>query len=381
MGIFNLLFKKKKEKITSSDSVSIEQNDKLHFNNKAKKEDEEDTYSRRFKLDSNEISLTELNKRITKLYKESGFDQAKNLFEMFWSQNQNSLLLIDTHRYVNNFVNILKKEKYSSDEIVSFINEKISKYPESNEYSYVLQKAKMLKKFDLKKSLEYLKAKNDSEETQISNRELFVEAIYLESEYLLKNKNYEFAFRNLRRTSMVIPHFDQFTYLRWSARISNLSGKICFEENKPKYDSYLFYEISSYLIDVLVQISSFPQSFNFYRWKSEYKTSNWPYGDDKYFDKALDSLNMLNSKNELINELKEFAYFKLPELYGIPKKYDSYDKIEKATDLDSEEYIGWHELSKISEKLSAKFADKEVIAIHTFVQNLTKIYYDKNNQT
>lgn len=370
-----------KEKETVSVSVTIEQNDKLHISGKAKKENEEDTYSRRFKLDSNEISITELNKRIAKLYKESGFDQAKNLFEKFWSQNQKSLFLIDAHRYINNFVNILKKEKCSSDEISSFINERISNYSGSNEYSYVLQKAKMLKKFDLKKSLYYLKAKNDSEETKISNRELFVEAIYLESEYLLMNKNYESAFRNLRRTSMVIPHFDKFNYLRWSARISNLNGKICFEENKPKYDSYLFYEISSYLLEVLVQISFFPQSFNFYRWKSEHKTSNWPYGKDKNFDKALDSLNMLNSKNELINELKEFAYFKLPELYGIPKKYDSYDKIKKATDLDSEEYIGWHELYKISENLTAKFADKEVMAIHTFVQDLTKKYYDKNKQS
>lgn len=373
MGLFSFFFKnKKKSKSYSKPRTIVEVN--INSSTNISDNEIDDTYSRIFMLNSEEIRITEVNKLISNTYKDNGFDKAKNLFQTFWNENNNKFELIDAHRFVNNYINILKSEKFQSEEIVNFINDKFKQYPESNNYEYVLLKAKMLKKFDLQKSLEYLKNQNAKEELKISNREVYVEAIYLESQYLLSNTNFDDAFQNLGKTAMVIPHFDQHNYLRWSQKISSLNAKICYKEKKPKYDSYLYFEITSFLLDVLVQISSFPHCYNFYRLKQEYKTSDWPFEEDKNFDKALESLNMLTSKNDLILELKEFAFFQLPRLYGIPKEYDSYEQIERVTNRDSDNYDGWYELSKISERLQAKFADKEVIAIHSFVQDLTNKY-------
>jgi tetratricopeptide (TPR) repeat protein len=371
MGLFDF-FGKKKKKMEVSPNLDESHTPKVLISTKHIDVDSDDTYTRVFRLGSEQYRITEINKKIVEIYKGQGFDKANLYFERFWAENQLKFELTDAHRLINNFINILVKEKLSSEQILNFIDTKLLNFEESRYYDYVILKAKMLKKFDLQKALEYLKSKNEQEELNISDPEKFVETIFLESEYLLKNKNYDEAFRNLSRTTLVIPMLDQFKYLRWSQKISNLNAEICLKDVNPKYDSYLFYAISAYLLEVLFQISSFPHSSNFYRWKAESKDSRWPFSEDGDFNKAMESLSMLNSKTELLQELKVFAYFDLPTLYGIPGEFDEFDKIIRFADDNP---LGWYELSQISDKLQSKSAAREVIAIHTFVQELISKYY------
>ncbi len=339
------------------------------------------TYSKSFALRKEQITITNFNKKLTNVYKTDGYSSANKLFQEFYKNNRSQIEFEDARRLVNNFINIKRKEKFSAQDIRVMIDSRLTDYSEFSELENIVGIAKMYNKFDINMALEFVSNYSRQHEGSSVNVTKLVELIALESEYLIKLGKFDEAFRNLRRTSILLPKLDQFDYIRWSGRISSMNAEICYSENNPKYDGFLFYEYSRFLLTLLSEIASFPICPNFFRWKSENMESKWPLYGDKRIDKALEALEVTETKDNMLHELFVFGYNKLPEIYGIPAEYNTREKIDRTFETASENYESFSKMNRIGEELKAKFLDVEVYEIHTKVKAILQKYCNANNQT
>lgn len=346
----------------------------------SKDKDEPNIYSKKFKFNEREIRITDFNKNLNEKYKKSLFVEVESDFDEFWLLNNKSIDFNDAMRLISNYSKLLKKEKFTIEGIILFIDSKLSKFESFYKYENVLQRAKLYRAYSHKKALLLLNEENDKEEQKLTNPKLFIEYIYFQSQLLLKEKRFDDAFKNLSRTSIVLPKLEQFFYIQWSMKISYLFGDICYKEKNPKFDSYLFYNISGFLFDILGRIAAFgTNNYNFFQMKRDYKKTLWPYDENIDFDKALKELNIIKNKKELLDELFEFAYNQLPIIYGIPERYNTIEKIENITNDLYSNIEEFSNMCQIGEGLQSKFVGKEVFEIRKFIQNLIKEYYDENN--
>lgn len=387
MGIFDKIFSnRKKIKLSSEEKFSEEINSlKIRAEiittvESTENEGEPDTYSKVFIFNGKDIKITEFNKQLNAENKVSPFKIVDKNYRDFWESNEEDFDIIDAYRIVNNFLGILIKEGKTNKEVRTFIDTNLSKFIGFSDFEFVIKKAKMYNKYSREEALIFLKDSNDKEESFIHNPELFIESLFFQSELLLIDKKYDEAFQNLNRISIILPKLEQYKYISWSKKISDQRGLICLKEKNPKYDGYLYYTICGFLFELLNQIACFPHYHTFYAWKTQHRITKWPYGDNEEFDNALTELTIFDYKDEILEELFDFGYNKLPTIYGIPERFDSPEKIEKTSSwelIGSEER---HNLLELGRQLNEKFVDKEGIEIDNFVHNLIRKYYDMNNK-
>lgn len=253
----------------------------------------------------------------------------------------------------------------------------------------VLKIDAIIKNYSLSKSIEFLK--NRIAYLQNINTErtkLFDISVALSDSYV-KNKDFENAFKELRRATIFVNRpTEQFEYL-WKLRIIyEKSAEICFKEKKPHYEEYLIFSLESWALEIARDLVAFPHLSGFYYRK---KIQASPYCDDGYdsleispdedsdMDISLKHLKIFKNRKEMFHEYLNFIYNDLPVIYGIPSKYneESINRIFDAQELNSEE---WNDLIFIfPEKLNKQSITKLTFEINRFVTNLLKKYYDMGN--
>lgn len=337
-----------------------------------------DTYSKMFSLKDKDISITEFNKYINSFYKEAGFEESRAVFNNFLLENDDKLKAKDALRLASNFINILKKEKLTKDDLLIFFNSCSAKYNFKNDEDLIIDVSKVYKKISLESAIDFLDGKTNDLEKNKEKRRDFLDVIILQSEYLLKLNRFEDSFQNLAKSETIIPFLDNFDRISFSQKIAKLRSDICLKDKKPKYDSYLFYDFCSFLFTITQRLIAFPHFSAFCHSKENGPKDGWPYEKNNDFETALLNLNMSSSKNTIIKELNNYAYEELPKLYGIPTKYDSDEKVNHILE-NIDDYESWKELSQFSDKLKSKSIESIAIGIMMFSQNLFQQEYDKNN--
>lgn len=394
MGIFDKLFgtKKKNTDKTLSESEILNRNikdtfgvDYTTFENKIidatksifepneSTEKSESTYDKVFNFNGSQITITKFNKLIKKDKSNGNLEEMTNLFESFYKVNENKFSFEDSYRLVNNFFHILSSRK-SNEEVKSYIHSKLSKYVEFDSIEFLVKRAKMYNAISTEEAISFLKAKNNLDEINIlshSEEVGFIESVNYETELLIKLKKYNDARLAYPKVSRILPFLPEFEYLKYTRICTDFQATLCLEQTNPDHISYLNFHISSFLMDILNDISGFPliQGF-FYRKSNKFISLS--------IDESLEELGMTNSKDDLINEILEFAYNTLPLLYGIPKEYLIEEYIKNLNKTNSEEY------SKLFRDFDMKDRKKEcqdtIFGIYDFVGKVILKYYNKNIQ-
>lgn len=373
MGIFKKLFgKKTKEpvidvKTTSSNEISLPKIKTQIIVKSSSEPPEENTYSRVFVFKQTEIKITEFNRDLTKRSKNENYENIFADFTLFVKSNQKVIEFEDKFRLVNNFVNIQKKSKIEVVAIAQFVENELTEFNEYTEFENTIKRAKLLSKIDKLYGLEFLQKQNQSEEFQNSYPEIFIESNFMEAELLLKAKDFDKAFKTLNKSSRTLPRLSQFDYISWQRKQSEMRAEICFTENKPKMGSYLYNELRSFHLSTLKEIANFPHWTAFHTWKNKSFENQWPFNDNKRFDQALEELGLTENKDEILKEQFNFAYNRLPVIYGIPDEYNK----QKNDKLEREEVIA---RARIGRKLNEKFLDEEIVEISQAIENTFEKY-------
>lgn len=218
---------------------------------------------------------------------------------------------------------------------------------------------------------------NEDNENIIEESIKVVESTYDAANLLYKKNEFDESFNQLNSATKHFPHLKQFYYLQWQKKYSQLSARICLNQPKPNLHSYIYFELSASLILLLSDISNFPNCSTFYYQKEKFVDGKAFYANYTEFDEALNSVKLLEFKNEILKEIFDFGFNELPLIYGIPKKYDcqlKYDA-EFARHEPSHELV--IQLSRMGRQLQTKFVDKEMNAIDKKINEVLKKYSNK----
>ncbi|MFV9552577.1 hypothetical protein [Algibacter sp. PT7-4] len=162
-----------------------------------------------------------------------------------------------------------------------------------------------------------------------------IEEIYSVASELYKNEEYEQAFRMLNSGSTflgILNALDQSKFLTWKVKFIGIQCNICIEQNKPDYNSYLFYYTSSFCYSIIQELAQFPTSANFFRWRELFKnTPNEFFFFNKHseFNNALTELKLIKHKDLILERIFKFCFEKLPIIYGIKPKYLNQVELDK----------------------------------------------------
>ena len=193
-----------------------------------------------------------------------------------------------------------------------------------------------------------------------------IKEIYSVANELYKNEEYEKAFRILNSGSTflgILNALDQFNFLIWKINFLGIQYNICFNQNKPDYNNYLFYFTSSLCYEVIHQLAQFPTNQNFFRWKEQFKnrpSDFFRFKDNSEFDKALSELELIKHKDKILKRIYNFCFNELPLIYRIKPEYlnpielNKYfnEKVTELLDLTKEfELISTNDLSLVIVKI------------------------------
>lgn len=303
---------------------------------------EESTYSRIFEFNDNQVTITQFNKAINKDKKNKKLDELLLQFETFFEKNRDTLQFEDSVRLVNNFLKIFNYCK-TKENIIDFINSHLSSYIEFDSVGFIQQRTTLYTNYSIEYALSFIETKNHYNSQNenlpiafINNPLVFINSIIYQSELLFLLKKYDESFSNYGRISKLLPNLEYYNYLSITITVHKNKAEICFHEASESVSgkglyNYLFYELSSFIFEILKDISGFPIWNPFlYRKSIKYCWLN----DNSNFDFFLNKLRHFDLKDKIIEDVTFFTYNTLPLIYGIPEKYLIEDTNGEWTDME-----------------------------------------------
>lgn len=327
-----------------------------------------------FDYKNTKISISDFEKEIVTLSKSSIEDVLNSVSEF---SNKNCLTFPAIARILRVLIPIMyKSKKFSEEELKDYIFSFKEIFNNQYNTESVPKIANIINRFSSTQAIDFLEnTLSYLKDTRVDRISLFEITIALSDAYY-KIKDYEEAFKAINRASFFVNNpTDQFEYL-WKLKIINeKSAEICFNENNPKYDFYLHYQLIAFALDIARDLTAFPHLYPYYfRKKNQYILD-----DDESIDLALEQLNMLKYKKSIFTEYNNFIYNEFPIIYGIPIKYGE-DSVRKILDNMATNHEEFSALLEFSEKLKNKSLDIISYKTNEFVSGLLKRFYDLGNK-
>jgi hypothetical protein len=229
-----------------------------------------------------------------------------------------------------------------------------------------------------------------SEETQ----RLF-KGIISESEILLKNKEYDKAYKKANEASLLIAKtiskfpdvYERGIYYGNLVNIKDIQGEICIKEKNPNYDFYLIFYLESFALDIANNLNNFPHLSTFY-YRKEIQFG--PYSDDFGAiseeispDEDTDvfvsfkKLKIFKWRNDILKEYMNFIYTELPEIYGIPSDFNK-NTLSEFLEKRPDDVILL--VQTLPDHIGQKAIGRVPFEINRFITNLLQKYYDIENK-
>lgn len=328
---------------------------------------------RKFDFCRQKLSITEINKELTKQNKESidlVLSNANKLFE------ENDLNFEEQTRILKRIVPCkVKSKKFSFSEINEFVERRIKNIENLSSPEEISIVADLKHRISIQLSINYLCSKLGDFETDNLKDITYFEIFIQLGNYYLENKEYEFAFRSISRASQLIKEdFEYFYYFMNRKIVCENYAKICFKEKK--YQHFLHYEMCAFALEIIRDLTFFPEQINgfFYRKNNCFNLD----GNDD-IDIALKSLNLLKEKDNLLKEFARFIYDDLPIIYGIPIELLNEKVYKEFSKNLFENTKNYEEGNRLQEHIKKTSGQEHYFTIDKFVGELTKKYYDKFN--
>ena len=211
---------------------------------------------RKFDFCRQKLSITEINKELTKQNKESidlVLSNANKLFE------ENDLNFEEQTRILKRIVPCkVKSKKFSFSEINEFVERRIKNIENLSSPEEISIVADLKHRISIQLSINYLCSKLGDFETDNLKDITYFEIFIQLGNYYLENKEYEFAFRSISRASQLIKEdFEYFYYFMNRKIVCENYAKICFKEKK--YQHFLHYEMCAFALEIIRDLTFFPE--------------------------------------------------------------------------------------------------------------------------
>ncbi|MGE0637263.1 MAG: hypothetical protein AB7G44_10615 [Bacteroidia bacterium] len=327
-------------------------------------------------------NISEVKKTITELKDKEGFLSSVNFTKNFISSNE-----IDFQELISllkKVVPYMKKEKtISEDDILKYIFFNLEKYDEYSKIENQSTIADVICRVNEKIAIEYLEGFLGVFESDKQKNISFFESFILLSDYYLRDKKGDKAFQTIQRANLLVNNFsDKFDYLWKQKIIADKSADICLRGQKnPLYSDYLHYSIVSFILNVARDLTGFPIIGSFFYSKSHTLSNGSGFEDNDDFNDALEHLKIKKHKNDLLKEIYDFTFNKLPLDMGIPIEYFSEEALLEFGNF-SDDFEGKYpkhiQIMEAGEKFKT-MPFTENGNIHIFTTNIVKKYYDIEN--
>lgn len=321
--------------------------------------------------------IAEIKKQSTQINKKEGTLAAINFIKKFIETND--LGFKEIVSLLKKVAPYMKKENTISDlETVTYLCSYIEKYSEKDQIENYKDIASIVGCVDNIYALNYLVKKLDNIEIDEHNVHECFDLLIKLSDYYLLNKQADKAFGTIRMAAnLLVTHIsDVFYYLSKQIIIAEKFANVCLAgQKKPQYADYLYYEVVAFILNITGDALGFPHLTGFFHRKKICYNESWPFENDFDFNKSLEDLKIMKHKKELVEEIYNYAFNEMPIKIGIPKEY----LIESALSGWLDNRTTRNEIMAITETLKPIPFD-QIAALHEFVANVLKKYYDKENQ-
>jgi hypothetical protein len=295
---------------------------------------------------------------------------------LLFSEKTNSIEYKRLFPLIEGLVPYMKEIKeYNDREIIKFIDKHSRKYPEYDDVKSISKIANLYFVVGKQYGIEYLEDKLVGAKTLI----YFDLTIQL-SDYYLRLGEGDKAFKSIARANLLVANVNEKFDFLWKQKIiAEKSAEICYYgQKRPMYADFLHYYIVSFILEIARDLVGFPFLYGFFHRKEICYNGTWGLFQDENSGEALKDLNMLECKKDLVNEINNWTFNRLPLCMGIPEKYLKKDVLNILDNLSENRYQ-W-ELLQLEEKKFQERPIYEVPIIHKFVAELVKEYYDKSNK-
>lgn len=272
----------------------------------------------------------------------------------------------------------IKEKTISEEEILEYVNQRIDKFPVKDDIEKIINIADTLSRINIKYGIEYLVSKIDKDDAPYTKNPMYFDALIQLSDFYLDIKEGDKAFQTIGRAIQVVSNIqDKWEYVRKHITINKKSANICFKGRLiPQYADYLHYYIVHFIFNIARELVDFPHHFRFPSLKKLcLNEGGWDwFENDKNFNEALNELNIYSHKQELLNEIYDFSFNKLPLEMGIP---EDCTQIDYSWEKYRDKYYG-----DMMVEMDKAFKEKpfnEIGLIHEFVTDVAKKYYDMEN--
>ncbi len=326
--------------------------------------------------------ISEIKKQSTQIKDKEGILASINFIKDFVESNS-----IEFHELVSllkKVIPYMKKEKtISEEEIITYITLQLDKIVDKDKVENLTVIADILSQVSNQHGLEYLKLKLGEGETDNEKTLLFFEPLILLSDFYLADRQGDMAFITIRRASMLVTYFaEKFDYLLKRKIEAAKFANVCLNEyKKANYAGYIHYEIIVFILEIACDAIAFPHLSSFYYRKSICFKEGWYFESNKDMDNALEYLNILKYKKELLNEIYNFAFNEVPLMMGIPEECiheNVYDSSTSLSNYFKNKRLNLKDITESFEILNKRPLDL-VDNIHEFSAKVVKKYYDLEN--
>lgn len=259
------------------------------------------------------------------------------------------------------------KSENSNQEKIDFINEHIKKFTENNDFNTIKKIADLYEIIGIQYSIQYLEQMNGKTDDDYN--------ILLKlSDNYLKVKESDKAFRTIQQASFLIMNIrDDFDFLWKQGEVTDKFANICYNgQAKPMYSDFLHYTFVSFILESARDLLLFPSLAPFYYRKKICYENNWGLDSDTV-DDALNDLNIFEYKKDLVKNINDWTFYKLPILMGVPDRFVYRKSLDDTTISDVD--FSW----VLSNNVTLNHGSiKDIPAlVHKFVSEAVKELYDR----
>jgi hypothetical protein len=229
--------------------------------------------------------------------KEKSSELTNRIFILF-SRNAKALDFKNLTLSLTTIISFMqRKEEYSDQAKIDLIDEHIKEFYWNHDYNTVKKIADLYKIVGIKYGIKYLEGMMHKTDDDFN-------LILQISDYYFKNKDFENAFREVARASLLINiPIEQGDYFSKLIMINDRRAEICIKEKEPNCDFYLVYSLTSFALNIARDLISFPHLSGFYYRKS----SNY----SPYCDSGFDNPDIINDADDDMDiSFKKLRIFK-----------------------------------------------------------------------
>jgi hypothetical protein len=248
------------------------------------------------------------------------------------------------------------------------------KYSEINSIEKFATIADIIERVEISYAIEYLESKLNPIETDLTKNITHFDSLILLSDYYLKIGESDKSFQTVRRAGLLVINMNEkYIYLIHQIIIAERSAVICYEGQKtPLYADYLNYQTVAFILKQCINLLNFRSVYDFYRGKEETELFESHFTELDKIKTSLDKLNIVKYREELVNNISDYTFNKLPIDIGFPEKYLSLNFEFPNRSESREEYF-----IIMNEKMEYdKIEFSELGNIYIFVSNVFKKYFD-----